>query len=950
MDFPSIYSRYKLEKSALEDDEDVVMRTYCGNDVVLLPPAAKKNSPFDMNVPYHMDGVEYIFDHALQRLISKNRPGAKLCVYEGFEDDDEDELEEDFAPQTKRPKTAVVGNSASHDLSKYYEDGLDHPLLLTEAPLMPKYARGYMMQLAYEAYGAGSLCFGIDSLFSLLYDHHHNYIGCRVTDSFASSAANSNALIDSLISSNGLENRSNTSNGASSDLLFPDTALVLSSGLETTHVMPVMGGRMDNAHIARIGIGGHHVTESLNRSVQLLYPQHKAAWAKLQPSAAMCGLGYAAAEAVKEQECFVASPSYTETLRAAQSGQIEPSFWKTFQFAYEPRPIVTISEEERKARESKRLENAERLKEMSRRKKEEKLVQKSNRLDVLENLFTARADSEVTSGEMRALLRRAGFNDADDESTAALGGPRDRVVQEIAEIRKYLDRFADDTIQAERQASMQLASSNAGNSAPSNGESSAAAPNSSTPPTPWTEMTLEAKLATMDTRLPLTIIDDEDLSEIEQEMKRGQMKVKQMALTKIRRGHERALAKAANAGASSTSNPASKATKSNTFVIEIENEDGEDAESGAAANADGENKRGVEITLVLDMSKDLSVFGLEELQLQRKGIQARLQKRQKALKDRRAELKDASEEANKAKVEDIANFSSVLQGNSNSPAIGGPASGGSSMNGVGSIANAIGARSSRAKKADMMMFRAAADARMDMDPESLERLSILRMDHPDMVSVKASQKESELKQIVEAQLANVESDKSLLEKVDDEILMRLEPEVLRQREAESYQLILGVNRIRCPELLFQPSIIGIDQMGLPESIQSILARVPSDYDIVKRKEPTSSWNSSSNSLSNVISGLKADLINRIYITGGNGAFPHLTSRLHAALGADLPAGSKIRVIQASSPTHCAWKGAALFSNNPVNQKRYFVPIETYQEEGADRLHERFLNHFASNRT
>ena len=917
VDFPSIYSRYKLEKSAIDDDEDVIMRTYCGNDVVLLPPAAKKNSPFDSNVPYHMDGVEYILDHTMQRMLTKNKPGAESADSEDDEAEEDLNSDDEFMPSAKKPKSAYVGNSASHAAQNYYDGGISHPLLLTEAPLMPRYTRGYLMQLAYEAYGTSSLCFGIDSLFSLLYDHNNNYVGCTATDSFGASA-DPNSYFDSAVPTSGLESRSIVPTSPDA-ILYPSEALVIGSGFESTHIMPVYNSRIENSLIARLGVGGHHVTDSLNRSVQLLYPQHKPSWSKLLPSASMAGPGYAAAEAVKEQDCIIASPDFTSMLREVQHGTIDSSFYRNYQFSYEPRPIVVISEEERKQREVRRTENAERLREMSRRKKEEKLIQKSNRMDELEALFVARNSAQLSSTEIRSLIRRAGFDEPGDEDTAATGNPHDRVVQELAEVRKYLDRFADDTIQAERQSTTQPPAPGSVPTGP--------------PPTPWSEMTLEAKLATMDTRLPLTVISEDDLDETEKELKRAQLKVKQMTLTKIRRGHERAMARAANSGAPvGASSAAAKAKATVTIDIDDEGEDGENGEAG--------EKRQTQIEITIDMTKDLMLLGLDELQLQRKALWARAQKLQASLDENNDLLKDASEAVNKAKVDDIANFASVLQGGG-AAALGGPASS-SSMNGVGSIAGAIGARSSRAKKADMMLFNAATAAQdMNMDPEAMERLSILRLDHPDMMSVKASQRESELKAAVERYQTSLVGDRELLAKLDDEILSRLSPEVLRQREAESYQLTLGVNRIRPTEILFQPSIIGLDQMGLSESVHAILARATEFEGNVKRTQPSSS---------SAQSELKSQLMRRVYLAGGNAGFKHMTSRVHASAASDLPVGTTVRVIQASSPVHAAWQGAALFSNSPINQKRHFVPISAYLEEGAERIHEKFLGHFAANRS
>ncbi|XP_077433708.1 actin-related protein 5-like [Vanacampus margaritifer] len=42
--------------------------------------------------------------------------------------------------------------------------------------------------------------------------------------------------------------------------------------------------------------------------------------------------------------------------------------------------------------------------------------------------------------------------------------------------------------------------------------------------------------------------------------------------------------------------------------------------------------------------------------------------------------------------------------------------------------------------------------------------------------------------------------------------------------AEYHQLFVGTERLRCPEILFQPSLTGEDQMGMMETLQYVLAR------------------------------------------------------------------------------------------------------------------------------
>jgi actin-related protein 5 len=49
----------------------------------------------------------------------------------------------------------------------------------------------------------------------------------------------------------------------------------------------------------------------------------------------------------------------------------------------------------------------------------------------------------------------------------------------------------------------------------------------------------------------------------------------------------------------------------------------------------------------------------------------------------------------------------------------------------------------------------------------------------------------------------------------------------KQLTAEDYQLHLGVERVRVPELLMQPAALaGVDQGGLPEVVGLVLRRLP----------------------------------------------------------------------------------------------------------------------------
>lgn len=86
---------------------------------------------------------------------------------------------------------------------------------------------------------------------------------------------------------------------------------------------------------------------------------------------------------------------------------------------------------------------------------------------------------------------------------------------------------------------------------------------------------------------------------------------------------------------------------------------------------------------------------------------------------------------------------------------------------------------------------------------------------------------------------------------------------------EAHQLWLGVERIRAPEILFQPTLAGIDQAGLAEAIAVALQRAPADAHARLRAGP-------------------------LLLTGGGAALAGLAARLQAEL---ITAGEPGRAMQ-----------------------------------------------------
>lgn len=138
--------------------------------------------------------------------------------------------------------------------------------------------------------------------------------------------------------------------------------------------------------------------------------------------------------------------------------------------------------------------------------------------------------------------------------------------------------------------------------------------------------------------------------------------------------------------------------------------------------------------------------------------------------------------------------------------------------------------------------------------------------------------------------------------------------------AEYYQLQLGVERIRVSETVFQPTIIGVEQAGIGEVIETVLAR----YNANDQQK----------------------LAENIFITGGGAMIPGIKERIEAEVLAMRPFESKFNIQLAETPVIDAWKGARKWALVDDNLKKYSITRSEYQEKGGDYLKDHMCsNHY-----
>eukprot|EP00727_Mastigamoeba_balamuthi_P000974 m51a1_g10874 putative actin (356) ;mRNA; f:8841-10027 len=99
---------------------------------------------------------------------------------------------------------------------------------------------------------------------------------------------------------------------------------------------------------------------------------------------------------------------------------------------------------------------------------------------------------------------------------------------------------------------------------------------------------------------------------------------------------------------------------------------------------------------------------------------------------------------------------------------------------------------------------------------------------------------------------------------------------------------VGSERFRCPEALFDPSLLGIEAPGLHEMVYSSVARCDID--------------------------LRAALYNNVVLSGGNSMFAGLSERLKAEVAALAPAGAHVQVVAPPERKYSVWIGGSILAS------------------------------------
>jgi len=137
-------------------------------------------------------------------------------------------------------------------------------------------------------------------------------------------------------------------------------------------------------------------------------------------------------------------------------------------------------------------------------------------------------------------------------------------------------------------------------------------------------------------------------------------------------------------------------------------------------------------------------------------------------------------------------------------------------------------------------------------------------------------------------------------------------EIEKSYELPDGQVItIGNERFRSPEVLFQPSFIGVEQAGIHSLTYESIMKC--DVDI--RKE----------------------LYGNIVLSGGTTMFGGIAERLHKEMTALAPAAIKVKVVAPPERKYSVWIGGSILSSLSTFQQMW-ISKEEYDESGPSIVH------------
>lgn len=147
-----------------------------------------------------------------------------------------------------------------------------------------------------------------------------------------------------------------------------------------------------------------------------------------------------------------------------------------------------------------------------------------------------------------------------------------------------------------------------------------------------------------------------------------------------------------------------------------------------------------------------------------------------------------------------------------------------------------------------------------------------------------------------AEVANAESNSNLI----------------KEYELPDGQVVnVGVERFKCPEALFRPTLVGREVDGIHQTTYNSVMKTDMD--------------------------IRRDLYNNVVMSGGSTMFPNIAKRISAELMKQAPKSMKVKVIAPPERQYSVWIGGSILASLSTFQQLWVSKAE-YEEMGPSIVH------------
>ncbi|CAF4106100.1 unnamed protein product [Adineta steineri] len=132
---------------------------------------------------------------------------------------------------------------------------------------------------------------------------------------------------------------------------------------------------------------------------------------------------------------------------------------------------------------------------------------------------------------------------------------------------------------------------------------------------------------------------------------------------------------------------------------------------------------------------------------------------------------------------------------------------------------------------------------------------------------------------------------------------------------DGQEITINSERFQCPEALFQPTMIGQQELGIVELLYNAIMKC--DVDI------------------------RSDFYRSILLSGGNTMFPGFADRMQKEMKAKVPSSERVRVVASPEREYSAWIGGSILASLSTFQAMWICKKD-YDEYGPSIVHRKCL--------